>query len=966
MAAGEIRAGRAFVEMNARLDPLQAGLTRARQMLARFHAGVAAISPSGALSVGGGIAAAVTVFSGYQDNLAKLRATAAPTAAELRAIEAAADGMSRTLGIAPRQAVAAMTELLRAGMPLETVLGGAAQAALQFAKVAEIDVARAAVVAADAVKVFARENLSASQALDILSAAADASSTDISGITLGFSQASAAFGLAGQGLADLAAAMALLANAGIKGSDAGTSLRTMMLRLMAPVDDGARAIAELGLQTRDAGGRMLGLPALLGELRDKLGGLNDTARDDALRRIFGADAIRAAATLLRAGPQGFEQTRSAMQQAQGVAQKYGTLMETLSGQVQTLASAGERLANVLGAALSPTLQAVLGLLGGVAGTAATLLAPFSGLLGTAVGLGAAGLALRLAWGPAAALFGGLLTAVSGVGKALLLLDVISATGQLPRMSGLWLALSAGVSKAGGALGAVTAAAGAAGGALSVLKVALLSVFSNPLLLTVLAIGAGIAAIGYAAWRAAGGVRELRKEAEQARAALRERQMRERTDLQRLAALDGRQLTPAEMDEARDLVREIAKSYAAFNITLDETALRLRGVAAATAAVLEQQKKQAKAAAEKQEKEARENVAKLNAQIDELNLYEARGGTMRAGLQQREELLRQRAQQRRAELEAARELARLEADPAAAAAGGGGAGAADAAAAAAQRLADERAATELELAQRLAEVRINGMAAGLAREEALLEQRYDVERQRLLDQNASSDAMFTLEETRLIELANLRAQHNRERAAAEAQLQHENRMLAIEAIEDPHQRALAAIAEREQFELKAAEAAGQAWEAPYIKARATLQRTAAEQARLERQRTAATNFDRGLRDDAREAALRAKFGDGPEFERARLDAQEQDALAGARRAGGDDELVRRYYELRRMMLEQGQGLAAQLSSGGAFGIAALGLGAGGNPLRPLEQSSQRSAELLEKSAQVLERIERNTREVAEYE
>ena len=135
-------------------------------------------------------------------------------------------------------------ELLKAGMPLEKVLNGAGEAAIQFAKVGQMNVAQAAVVMSDAMSVF---GVDANKAANAISSAADASSTSIEGLAQAFSMTSAVAALANQKIDDVSAALAILANNGVKGSDAGTSLKTMLMRLMAPADDAVGALDQLGL-----------------------------------------------------------------------------------------------------------------------------------------------------------------------------------------------------------------------------------------------------------------------------------------------------------------------------------------------------------------------------------------------------------------------------------------------------------------------------------------------------------------------------------------------------------------------------------------------------------------------------------------------------------------------------------------------------------------------------------------------
>jgi TP901 family phage tail tape measure protein len=245
------------------------------------------------------------------------------------------------------------------------VLGGAGQTALEFAKVGNMDVAAASVVMADAMKVF---GVTADVAANTMSSAADASSTSIEEMTMAFSQSAAVAALANQSMGDLSAALAVLANNGVKGSDAGTSVKTMLMRLMAPADDAVGALEQVGLSVmsfRNADGKMKPLVEIIGTLNGALAGMDQAAKDDIFRRIFGQDAIRAAAILTATGVDGFNAMTDAMGNALPVSEKYRTLQSGLAGAMASVAAAMQRAAIAISEAVGPALMAIAGPIGEV-------------------------------------------------------------------------------------------------------------------------------------------------------------------------------------------------------------------------------------------------------------------------------------------------------------------------------------------------------------------------------------------------------------------------------------------------------------------------------------------------------------------------------------------------------------------------------------------------------------------------
>lgn len=372
-SSADIRAGRAFVELYLQDNKFTRGLAVAEKQLRSWGGKVStalskipkdlgstisaagtkmlALSASMAVPLG----ASVKAFANVQTELAKLQAAANPTAREMEQIRDAVNGISQATGQGPANVAAAFTELIKAGTDVSTALGGAAETVVKFAKVSGMSAAEAAVIASDAIHVFAKDGITAAEAVDTLSQAADASSIDLHQIALSFSMASAAAGATGVSLRDLAAAVAIMGNAGLKGSDAGTALKTMMIRLAAPTDQAARAMAQYGFSARDAEGNVKTLREIIIEMQRVLGGLDSESRDNALREIFGTDAIRPAIILMQQGVAGWDKFTSAMESANGVGAKFDILMDTTAGSMERMWAAVQRAGAAIGEALAGPL-----------------------------------------------------------------------------------------------------------------------------------------------------------------------------------------------------------------------------------------------------------------------------------------------------------------------------------------------------------------------------------------------------------------------------------------------------------------------------------------------------------------------------------------------------------------------------------------------------------------------------------
>jgi len=422
MSASRVRQGQVYVEIGADPRKFFSALNRVQARIGSLGRSLA--SAGGSIGgIGMGLAApfvaSVSAGAKFQDTLLNIRASTGATEAELKAVRESAMQMSQALGVGPTEAATAFLELMKAGMGLETVLGGAGQAAIEFAAVGQMGVAQAAVVMSDAMNVF---GVSAETASNAISAAADASSTSIEQMAQSFSMASAVAGLANQSIGDLSAALAILANNGIKGSDAGTSIKTMLLRLMAPADDAVAAMAQIGLTVdsfRGADGKVRPMVEIIRTLNKAMAGMDQAAKDDVFRRIFGADAIRAAAILTSAGVAGFDAMTQSMDGALPVSEKYKTLMSGITGGMKALVASLERMAIAITDAVGGSIAAVLPVITAFVGGITRLInrnketaAKFFKLTAAAIATGGALIGLGVTLQVVAFALGGLVTAAA--------------------------------------------------------------------------------------------------------------------------------------------------------------------------------------------------------------------------------------------------------------------------------------------------------------------------------------------------------------------------------------------------------------------------------------------------------------------------------------------------------------------------------------------------------------------------
>jgi len=210
-----------------------------------------------------------------------------------------------------------MTELLKAGIDVKDVMGGASQAMLDLATAGELSLPEAAEVMSTAMNAFHMND--AAHAADILAGAANASATDVHELRYSLSMCSAVASGVGMSFEDTNTALAVFAQNGLKGSDAGTSLKTMLARLEPMTKSQYAAFSELNLLTEqgtslfyDQAGKMKSLADIADLLHDRMSNLTNEQQQRLLHEMFGSDAIRGGTILLREGADGVKKMYEAM------------------------------------------------------------------------------------------------------------------------------------------------------------------------------------------------------------------------------------------------------------------------------------------------------------------------------------------------------------------------------------------------------------------------------------------------------------------------------------------------------------------------------------------------------------------------------------------------------------------------------------------------------------------------------
>lgn len=323
-------------------------------------------------------AASISVFakalqsaSKFTDQLNVFRATTQATAADLEQVRKQARLLGADIslpGVSAADAAEAMTELAKAGLSVQDSIAGA-RGVLQLATAAAIDNAQATQLVANALNSFQLAGRDATHVADVFASAANAAQGSIVDIGLAFQQAAAAGRQVGLSFEDTAVFLTELAQAGLKGSDAGTSFRTALIRLINPSKQAAAEMKSLGIQVRDAQGRFR--PDVFAQITEATRDLAPAARDAFIALVGGQDAFRAITVL---GRKTLDQTialRDRYQQQGEAARVAAARNQGLRGSLDALSSTLETAGSRIGQGVTPQVQ---GLVGGVTQAAAAMAA----------------------------------------------------------------------------------------------------------------------------------------------------------------------------------------------------------------------------------------------------------------------------------------------------------------------------------------------------------------------------------------------------------------------------------------------------------------------------------------------------------------------------------------------------------------------------------------------------------------
>lgn len=305
-------------------------------------AAVAAIGAvSAALTTAGGYA--IKVGSDFEAGMSQVAAISGATGEELDALTEKAKEMGAKTKFSATESAEAFNYMAMAGWKTEDMLNGI-EGIMDLAAASGEDLAMVSDIVTDALTAFGMEAKDSGHFADVLAAAASNSNTNVGKMGYTFKYVAPIAGAMKYSIEDTAVAIGLMANAGIKGEQAGTSLRGMLTRLVKPTDAVAGAMEELGICMTNADGSMRPLDDVIGDLRTSFSKLNDSEKTYYAATIAGQEAMSGMLAIVNASESDFNKLTAAINGADGAAKTTAeTMQDNLKGAIEELSGSVETL-----------------------------------------------------------------------------------------------------------------------------------------------------------------------------------------------------------------------------------------------------------------------------------------------------------------------------------------------------------------------------------------------------------------------------------------------------------------------------------------------------------------------------------------------------------------------------------------------------------------------------------------------
>lgn len=307
-------------------------------------------------------AAVVGVAAKFESAMSEVAAISGASGDELQALTEKAQEMGATTKFSASESAAALKYMAMAGWDTEAMLNGI-NGVMQLAAASGEDLASTSDIVTDAMTAFGMSADQSTRFANVLAQAANRSNTSVALMGETFKYVAPVAGALGYSIEDASVAIGLMANSGIKGSQAGTSLKNVLTNLAKPTDQVQSYMDKLNISLTDSAGKVKPLNQLLNEMRDGFNNLTEAEKAEYAAGIAGKEGMSGLLAIVNASQTDFDNLTEAINNSNGAAQNVAdTMMDNLGGQLTILKSTLEGIAISFGNILLPAVKKVVSFL----------------------------------------------------------------------------------------------------------------------------------------------------------------------------------------------------------------------------------------------------------------------------------------------------------------------------------------------------------------------------------------------------------------------------------------------------------------------------------------------------------------------------------------------------------------------------------------------------------------------------
>lgn len=429
------------------MDEFERGLESASERFESFSSGIKnagekVSSAGGTLTktitlpvVGLGTAVLKTGMD-YEAGMSKVQAISGATGDEMTLLGQKAMEMAAKTKFSTADSAEAYQYMAMAGWKAGDMVDGLA-GIMNLAAASGENLGTTSDIVTDALTAFGLKAIDSGRFADVLAAASNNANTNVSMLGESFKYVAPVAGAMGYSVEDVSVALGLMANSGIKASQAGTSLRSAMTNMASPTKNMAAVMDKYGLSLTDANGNMLSFAEVMSQLREKMGGLDEATQASAAATLFGKEAMSGMLAIINAAPEDFDKLTEAINNSTGTTEKMASVMQdNAAGAFERLKSAVNVLFTQMSEYLIPAFTAIVEKVTEVINWFGSLDAETQKLILTIVGIAAAVGPILIVIGKIITAIGTISGVVSGVVGVVMkgITSIISIGGKM--MSGI--------------------------------------------------------------------------------------------------------------------------------------------------------------------------------------------------------------------------------------------------------------------------------------------------------------------------------------------------------------------------------------------------------------------------------------------------------------------------------------------------------------------------------------------------